>query len=55
MAAREDYAKRGLDVEYVNVKADPASMDRMLEVTGGRREVPVIVEGGEVVIGFGGT
>ncbi len=55
MAAREDYAKRGVEVEYINVKADPANMDRMLEVTGGGRDVPVIVEGGEVVIGFGGT
>ena len=30
-------------------------MDRMLEVSGGKRDVPVIVEAGEVVIGFGGT
>jgi hypothetical protein len=30
-------------------------MDRMLEATGGKRDVPVIVEGGEVVTGFGGT
>ncbi len=30
-------------------------MERMLEETDGRREVPAIVEGGEVIIGFGGT
>ncbi len=30
-------------------------MDRMLEVSQGEREVPVIVEGGKVLIGFGGT
>jgi len=30
-------------------------MEQMLEVSGGRRDVPIIVEGGEVVIGFGGT
>jgi hypothetical protein len=30
-------------------------MDRMLEATGGKRDVPAIVEGTEVIIGFGGT
>ena len=30
-------------------------LDHMLELTGGRREVPVIVEAGRVTIGFGGT
>jgi hypothetical protein len=30
-------------------------MDRMLEASGGKRDVPIIVEEGEVVIGFGGT
>ncbi len=40
---------------YVDVKKDPADLDRMLEHSGGVRKVPVIVEGGEVTIGFGGT
>ena len=46
---------RGADVEYVNVKHDAAGMKRMLALTGGQRRVPVIVEGGQVTIGFGGT
>lgn len=30
-------------------------MDRMLELSKGSREVPVIVEQGNVTIGFGGS
>lgn len=54
-AARDDAAGRGVPFEYVNVKKDPAGLQRMLEVSGGRRQVPVIVENGNVTIGFGGT
>jgi glutaredoxin 3 len=39
----------------VNVKKDPAALGKMLEHSKGRRAVPVIVEGGKVTIGFGGT
>ena len=54
-AARADYEGRGVDVEYVNVKTNADGMKRMLQHTNGRRDVPVIVDGDEVVIGFGGT
>jgi glutaredoxin 3 len=55
-AARDDYAKRGVAFEYVNVKKDAAELERMLTFSGGRRAVPVIVdEQGRVTIGFGGT
>jgi glutaredoxin len=37
------------------VRKDRAALARMLEHTGGRREVPVIVVDGKVTIGFGGT
>ncbi len=54
-AARDHYL--GLDVpfEYVNVKKRPADLERMLGFSRGRREVPVIVDGDTVTIGFGGT
>ncbi len=55
MAAREEYARRRVQFEYINVKKDRAGLDRMLEVTGGRRDVPVILEGDKVTIGFGGS
>ena len=54
-AARDDYAARGYQVHYVNVKKSPADLDRMLVLSHGRRAVPVIVEGERVTIGFGGT
>jgi glutaredoxin len=41
--------------EYVNVKKNPAELQRMLGFSKGRRAVPVIVEGDRVTIGFGGT
>lgn len=42
-------------VDYVNVKRDPAGLERMLALTQGARLVPVIVEDGRVTVGFGGT
>ncbi len=44
-----------MEVEYVNVKKDRASLERMLAHTGGGRDVPVIVDGDEVIVGWGGT
>ena len=56
MAARDDYAARGIAFEYVNVKKNPARLSEMLKYSGGRRAVPVIVDAGVVTIGFdGGT
>ena len=54
-AARDDYAQRGVPFRYINVKKDRAELERMLALTGGQRQVPVIVEAGRVTIGFGGT
>jgi glutaredoxin len=39
---------------YINVKNDSKQLDRMVRLSGGR-EVPVIVDGGKVTVGFGGT
>jgi glutaredoxin len=44
-----------VEFEYVNVKRDQAGLDRMLAITKGRRDVPVIVDGDQVTIGFGGS
>lgn len=54
-AARDDYQERGVPCEYINVKKNPAGLDRMLTFSKGRRAVPVIVDDGRVTIGFGGT
>jgi glutaredoxin 3 len=54
-AAIDDYRARQVPFRYVNVKKDRAELDKMLALTRGRRQVPVIVEQGRVTIGFGGT
>ncbi len=55
-AARDDYARRGVAFEYLNVKKNPAELEQMLTFSAGRRAVPVIVDdNGQVTIGFGGT
>ena len=54
-AAREEYAKKGFEVVYVNVKADAEGLKMMRKASGGAEKVPVIVEGGKVTVGFGGT
>jgi glutaredoxin 3 len=54
-AARDDYQARGVAFRYINVKKDPAELERMLALTKGQRRVPVIVDQGKVTIGFGGT
>lgn len=53
--ARRDYEKAGAAVEYRNVERDPASMKEMLSLTGGRRNVPVVLEGGKATVGYGGS
>ena len=55
-AAREDSARRDVDVEYLDVRNSRDAMEQMLGYSGGHRRVPVIVEeDGSVTIGFGGT
>ena len=58
-AAREDYFKRGFDVEYINVKENPEALKKMSLYSGEADRIPVIVEqtldGVKVLTGFGGT
>ncbi|HET9597009.1 MAG TPA: UXX-star (seleno)protein family 1 [Anaeromyxobacteraceae bacterium] len=54
-SARKDYARRGYDVRYFDVKKDAAAMGRFLELSGGDRRVPLITEGERVTVGFDGT
>jgi glutaredoxin 3 len=49
--ARAAYGGRAI---YINVDADPEKLKEMLALTGGRRQVPVIVEGKKVTVGFAG-
>lgn len=53
-AAKNDYARRGYTVQYFNAQADPARLRELLAYSKGQRKVPIIVEDGQVTIGFGG-
>jgi len=44
-----------LTVIYRDVKADAQAMAEMLRLTHGSRQVPVLVEGEKISIGFGGS
>ena len=48
-AAREDLEWRGMDFVEYDVDKDQQARTRMLELTGGTRTVPVIVEEGKPV------
>jgi glutaredoxin 3 len=53
--AREDFSRRKIPFEYINVLQDDDGLQRMLAHSKGRRQIPVIVAEGKVTIGFGGT
>jgi hypothetical protein len=44
-----------LTVIYRDVKEDAQAMEEMLRFTRGNRQVPVMVEGEKISIGFGGS
>lgn len=54
-AAKKELAKLKKPYEYHNVNKEQEAFQRMLELTGGARLIPVIVEQGIIKIGFGGT
>jgi glutaredoxin 3 len=42
-------------VAFFDVKKDAAAMARFLELSGGARRVPLVLQGGRVVVGHGGS
>lgn len=42
-------------MDFRNVERSPADLSEMLKHTGGGRRVPVILEAGQVTIGYGGS
>jgi hypothetical protein len=45
----------GRRIDYRNVKKSPAHLEEFLKLSGGRREVPLIVDESEVTTGYGGS
>ena len=48
-------AAYGDKAKYFDVQADSVKLQEMLKLSDGARIVPVIVDGGKVIIGHGGT
>ena len=40
---------------YIDITMDKDKLAQMLELTGGARQVPVIMENGKVTVGYGGS
>lgn len=53
--AKKDFARQKIPYHYYDVKKNKDAYEEMLRLTGGARMVPVIVDGGNIKIGFGGT
>ncbi|MGE5576746.1 MAG: Uxx-star family glutaredoxin-like (seleno)protein [Syntrophothermus sp.] len=51
-AAMEYYATHDFGIEYFDVERDEEAYNHMLELSGGRAEVPVILENERVTVGF---
>jgi glutaredoxin 3 len=52
MEARSAYGEKA---RYVDVQKNPSELQVMLKYSRGSRQVPVIVEGNKVTIGYGGS
>ena len=53
-AAKADLQQRGVKYTEHNVKADRAALREMLDLNGNRRQVPTLVQDGQVTVGFHG-
>ncbi len=53
-AAKADLQARGVDYEEIDVYTSPGAREKLAELTGGQMVVPVLVEEGQVKVGFGG-
>ncbi len=53
-AAKDHYNGKGVDFEDINVIDNPSAQKELLELSKGEKIVPVVVDSGEVKIGWGG-
>jgi NADH-quinone oxidoreductase subunit M len=53
-AAKEDLQTRGIEYKEIQVPENPEAEQEILKLAGGKRVVPVIVEGEKITIGFKG-
>ena len=53
-AAKKHYTEQGISFNEIDIEAEAGAKDKLLEITKGERIVPVIIEGDDVKLGFGG-
>ena len=53
-AAKEDLDRKGAKYKEIDVSKDAEGLEKMLRISG-KRFVPVMVNGENVTVGFGGT
>ena len=53
-AAKEHYTEQGVSFNEIDIDAETGAKDKLLEITKGERIVPVIIDGDDVKLGFGG-
>jgi len=52
--AKKQYTERGIAFKEIDIHAVKGAKEEVLKLTAGKRIVPVIVENGNVTVGFGG-
>ena len=53
-AAKKHYTDKGIEFTEIDVNATAGAKEKVLELSDGQSIVPVIVDKGEVTVGFGG-
>jgi glutaredoxin len=53
-AAKEHYAQQGIVFEEINIVGNREAQKELLQLSGGKRLVPVVVDGGQVRVGWDG-
>jgi len=53
-AAKADLRVREVEYDEIDVHSTPGAMEKLAELTAGQMIVPVLVEDGDVRVGFGG-
>jgi len=53
-AAKKFYCDKGTAFDEINITERPAAIEELLKISGGQKIVPVVIDNGEVKLGFGG-
>ena len=54
MAQKDDFRKQGVEFHEIDVSLHPEAVPELERLTGGERITPVVVENGQVTIGYYG-